>query len=283
MASSDRPTFSPLRERIHQIIFGADTPTGKVFDIVLLIFIIASILVVMMESVEELDQKYHRLFYALEWIFTVFFTIEYILRIYSTTKPWKYITSFYGIIDLLAIIPTYISLFFTGAQTLLVIRALRILRIFRIFKLGKSLREGNVILKSLHASRHKLSVFIVFILLVVLIIGSIMYLIESEQGSGFTSIPRSVYWAIVTLTTVGYGDIAPKTEIGQFLAAIVMILGYAVIAVPTGIVSSEILNASWKEEVGTRSCPHCAAEGHDDDAIYCKMCGEKLNGSDEAA
>ncbi len=289
MSSGKVPGFNPTKEKIHEIIFEADTPLGKAFDVVLMVLIIASVIVVMLESVTEINTDYKSLFIVLEWVFTIFFTIEYGLRIYCVYRPWKYITSFFGIIDLLAIIPSFLSLILPGAQYLLTIRAMRLMRVFRIFKLVKFLREGSVIIKALKASRAKITVFIVFILLMVVIVGSMMYLIEGGvENSGFTSIPRSVYWAIVTLTTVGYGDIAPKTEIGQFLAAIVMILGYAVIAVPTGIVSSEIISVAGNEKdaagnklqvdsTNTQVCRYCTAEGHDDDALYCKICGEKLN------
>ena len=188
----------------------------------------------------------------------------------------KYAKSFYGIIDLVSILPTYLSLLFTGAQTLMVIRALRLFRVFRIFKLAHFLKEGHLIISALKASRAKITVFLVFILLVVMIMGSLMYLIESEANTGFTSIPRSIYWAIVTLTTVGYGDIAPQTAFGQFIAAAIMIMGYVVIAVPTGIVSSELLNQQELQH-NTQACRYCGEEGHDDDAVYCKYCGEQLN------
>ncbi len=287
MASRKVPGFNPIKEKIHEIIFEADTPLGKAFDVVLMVLIIASVIVVMLESVTEINTDYKTLFIILEWVFTIFFSIEYGLRIYCVYRPWKYITSFFGIIDLLAIVPSFLSLILPGAQYLLTIRAMRLLRVFRIFKLVKFLAEGSVIIKALKASRAKITVFIVFILLMVVIVGSVMYLIEGGvENSGFTSIPRSVYWAIVTLTTVGYGDIAPKTEVGQFLAAIVMILGYAVIAVPTGIVSSEIITASGERKPGsnlpvqatnTQVCRFCTAEGHDDDALYCNKCGEILN------
>lgn len=285
MASRKIPGFNPTKEKIHEIIFEADTPLGKAFDIVLMILIIASVIVVMLESVATLNAKYEDFFRALEWIFTVFFSIEYGLRIYCVYRPWKYITSFFGIIDLLAILPAFVNFFFPGAHYLLTIRAMRLLRIFRIFKLVKFLREGSMIIKALRASQAKITVFVVFILLMVVIIGSIMYLVEGGQpNSGFTSIPRSVYWAIVTLTTVGYGDIAPQTELGQFLAAFVMIMGYAVIAVPTGIVTSEIVTGTKQSKdpvknhpTNTQACRYCAEEGHDDDAVYCKYCGERLN------
>ena len=269
-------TLNPTKEKIHEIIFEADTPTGKFFDICLMIMIFASVLVVMLESIGELQVNYQQTFYVLEWLFTIFFTIEYGLRLYCVYNPMKYAKSFYGIIDLVSILPTYLSLLFTGAQTLMVIRALRLFRVFRIFKLAHFLKEGHLIISALKASRAKITVFLVFILLVVMIMGSLMYLIESEANTGFTSIPRSIYWAIVTLTTVGYGDIAPQTAFGQFIAAAIMIMGYVVIAVPTGIVSSELLNQQELQH-NTQACRYCGEEGHDDDAVYCKYCGEQLN------
>ena len=279
MSESRPPNFRTLRNKLHEIIFGADPPAGKGFDILLMVFIIASVLVVMLETVDYIAVRFATLFYVLEWTFTIFFTIEYLLRLYCVYHPLKYALSFYGIIDLLAILPTYISYFFAGTHYLVVIRALRLLRVFRIFKLGKFMREGRVILIALRESQAKITVFLVFIVLMVTIVGSVMYLVEGGEGSNFTSIPRSVYWAIVTLTTVGYGDIAPTTEIGQFLAAVVMIMGYAVIAVPTGIVSSELIRTTTKTTAtpDVRVCHYCASEGHDADAIHCKYCGEKLD------
>ncbi|MCB0630029.1 MAG: ion transporter [Saprospiraceae bacterium] len=266
-----------VREKIHEIIFEADTPMGKLFDVVLLVLIAASVLVVMLESVNYINARYADLFFTLEWIFTIIFTIEYLLRIYSVYRPLKYVLSFFGIIDLLAILPAYLSFFvIAGTHSLMVIRAFRLIRIFRIFKLGHFLSEGNVILDALRASRVKISVFLTFVCLLVVIIGSMMYLIEGGEGSGFSSIPRSIYWAIVTLTTVGYGDITPATEVGQFLSAVVMILGYAIIAVPTGIVSAEMVKGSHSQ-ISTQACRYCGAEGHDHDAVYCRMCGERLN------
>lgn len=271
--------YNPLKEKIHEIIFEADTPVGKFFDIILLVIIAISVLVVMLETVDYINVQFHDLFYVLEWIFTIIFTIEYALRLYCVYRPLKYATSFFGIVDLLAIIPTYLSFFIAGSQTLLVIRGLRLLRVFRILKLGHFLKEGQIITAALKASRIKIEVFLFFIMLMVVIIGSVMYLIEGAGGNEqFSSIPRSIYWAIVTLTTVGYGDITPSTEIGQFLSAVVMILGYAIIAVPTGIVSAEFI--SHQKEItssNTQACRYCGEEGHDDDALYCKYCGEELN------
>lgn len=267
------------KDKLHEIIFEADTFAGKLFDVILLILIAISIIVVMLESVSSIDLQYHDILVTIEWTLTILFTIEYFFRIYSVYKPIKYITSFFGIVDLLAILPSYLSLIFIGTQYLLVIRALRLLRMFRIFKLGNHVNQGKIITKSLKASLPKITVFLYFVILVVIIFGSIIYLIEGKTNENFDNIPRSVYWAIVTLTTVGYGDIAPITPLGQFLASIVMILGYAVIAVPTGIVSAEIVQNSTKKNtvLKTQSCRYCGKEGHDSDADYCKYCGEKIN------
>ncbi len=267
------------KDKLHEIIFEADTYAGKMFDVILLILIALSIVVVMLESVQSFDVHYHDIFVSIEWALTILFTIEYFFRIYSVYRPLKYITSFFGLVDLLAILPSYLSLIFIGTQYLLVIRALRLLRMFRIFKLGNHVNQGNVITKSLKASLPKITVFLYFVVLVVIIFGSIIYLIEGKTNENFDNIPRSVYWAVVTLTTVGYGDIAPATPLGQFLASIVMILGYAVIAVPAGIVSAEIVQNSKSNDksLHTQSCRFCGQEGHDIDADYCKFCGQKLN------
>lgn len=266
----------PFKEKLHEIIFEADTPVGRVFDIVLLVAILASLVVVMLESVDSISQQFHDYFFWAEWFFTVIFTIEYLFRIYIVYRPSKYIFSFFGIIDLLAILPAYLSLFISGSQYLLVIRGLRLIRVFRIFKLGHFLNEGQVITKALRASRAKITIFLTFISLVTVIIGAIMYLVEGGTNSNFSSIPRGIYWAIVTLTTVGYGDITPVTTLGQMLSAVVMILGYAVLAVPTGIVSAEMIREE-KIRTNTQACRFCGHEGHDDDAKYCKFCGETLN------
>lgn len=267
-----------LRDQIHEIIFEADTKWGKRFDVIVMILIAASVFTVMLESVSSIQWQYSRIFYILEWIFTIIFTIEYALRLYSVRYPLRYATSFFGVIDLLAIIPTYLSFFFIGTQSLLVIRALRLLRVFRIFRLGHFMSEGMIIMRAMQASRVKISIFLFFIVIIVTIIGAVMYLVEGHyEGSPFTSIPTSIYWAIVTLTTVGFGDITPSTGLGQFLSAVVMILGYAVIAVPTGIVSSEIIEKSKAAQRNTQSCRYCAREGHDDDATFCKYCGNILN------
>ncbi len=265
--------LSPWRHRLHTIIFEADTRAGKTFDIALIIAIIFSVIIVLLDSVASINAKYGPLLSAMEWFFTILFSIEYILRIIAVSSPRHYIVSFFGIIDLLAVLPTYFSLFFPGSQVLMIVRLLRVLRIFRVLKLAKFLGESAQLMKALKASRRKITIFLFFILTIVSIMGSVMYLIEGAEN-GFTSIPRSIYWAIVTLTTVGYGDISPQTPLGQTIAALIMILGYAIIAVPTGIVTAEM--SKTFQGVNTQACPNCSAEGHDDDAVYCKYCGYKL-------
>ena len=265
---------SSWRARMHEIIFEADTPAGKLFDVVLIVSILLSVIAVMLDSVRVVYQSYGHILYAVEWFFTILFTIEYILRLVSVQRPMLYATSFFGWIDLMAILPTYVSLFIPGAQYLLVIRILRVLRIFRVLKLMAYVGEARVIMQALRASRRKIIVFLLAVLTIVTICGSFVYLIEGEQN-GFTSIPRSIYWAIVTLTTVGYGDISPKTSLGQTMAAFIMILGYSIIAVPTGIVTSEMSSRHY-QKVSTQACPHCSAEAHDFDAVHCKYCGAKL-------
>ncbi len=271
--------FSPLREKLHEIIFEADTPAGKQFDIALLFAIFLSILVVMLETVPELGSKYGMLFTVLEWILTIFFTIEYVLRLYCVYRPMKYALSFFGIVDLLAIIPTYMSLFIPNALGLGTVRALRLLRVFRIFKLANFMTESKVLASALRASWSKISVFLFTVVILVCIFGSIMYVIEGGSNEEFDSIPRSVYWAIVTLTTVGYGDISPDTPLGQFIASIIMIMGYAIIAVPTGIVSAEAIKEAGgvRLNINTQTCRYCADDNHADNAKYCKSCGEELN------
>ena len=262
------------RDILFEIIFEADTPAGKWFDIVLIICILLSVLTVMLDSVGSLREKHGDLLYTVEWFFTILFTVEYIFRLICIGRPIRYAVSFFGVIDALAILPTYMSLLFFGSRYLLVIRVLRVLRIFRVLKLGHHTKEAAVLRKALYASRRKIIVFLFVVLTLVVIIVSLMYVIEKEEN-GFTSIPRSVYWAVVTLTTVGYGDISPKSGTGQFLAAIVMILGYSIIAVPTGIVTVELSRAQT-EKTSSQACPNCSAEGHDRDARYCKFCGTKL-------
>ena len=263
------------RDRIHEIIFGAETPAGKAFDLTLLIVILLSILAVTLESVAGIRAQYGEFLRALEWAITILFTIEYILRLYSVRKPWKYTLSFYGIVDLLSILPTYLSIFFTGTQSLLVIRALRLLRVFRILKLAHFVGEARMLRAALRASVRKITVFLGAVLTIVIIVGAVMYMIEGGDN-GFTSIPQSIYWAIVTMTTVGYGDVAPQTLLGKIVASAVMILGYAIIAVPTGIVSAEMAKAMRRQPVSTQACPERAADGHDWDAKFCKYCSGKL-------
>ena len=265
-----------LRGKLYDIIFEADTPGGKHFDLGLMVIILLSILFVMLESVPTINDKYVHPLHIAEWIITGIFTIEYLLRIWIVKHPIKYIFSFYGIIDLLSILPTYIGLFLPGGQSLMVIRALRLLRVFRILKISRYIHEGQSIARALSASRAKISVFLFAVLMIVTIVGTIMYLIEGE-AHGFTSIPRSIYWAIVTITTVGYGDIAPQTALGQMIASFTMIMGYAIIAVPTGIVTAEFSRAKRRSKLSTQCCPECLEEGHDSDAEFCKFCGTKLN------
>tara|TARA_Y100001960_G_C14623187_1_gene801772 strand:- start:172 stop:966 length:795 start_codon:yes stop_codon:yes gene_type:complete len=263
-----------MREKIYKIIFESDTPMGKGFDLVLIISILISVFVVFIDSVQYYNNLYSKELYIFEWFFTILFTIEYFLRIYCIRRPLMYVKSFFGVIDLLSIIPTYISVFFPVSRYLSVIRILRVLRIFRILKLINYISESNQLINALIASRRKITVFLFFILSMVTIFGSIMYLIEGEQN-GFTSIPQSIYWAIVTITTVGYGDISPKTELGKVLASLAMILGYATIAVPTGIISAEYSNISKK--ISSQVCPGCSNEQHDYDAEFCNKCGTKLD------
>ncbi|CAM1333412.1 ion transporter [Tenacibaculum aestuariivivum] len=262
------------KEKLHEVIYEADTPAGKLFDVVLLIAILVSILLVMLESVESIDNKYHDLLNISEWIITFLFTIEYFARIISIKKPSKYIFSFYGIVDFLSTVPKYLSLFLVGSHSLVALRAFRLLRIFRILKVSRYIGESNQLIKSLNASKAKVGVFLYFVLIICIILGAVMYFVEGAEN-GFTSIPRSIYWSIVTLTTVGYGDIAPQTAIGQFIASITVIIGYAIIAIPTGIVSSEIVKT--KISLNTQACPNCGTEGHEDNAIYCNHCGSKLH------
>jgi voltage-gated potassium channel len=271
------------KTKLHDIIYEADTPAGKLFDVILLIAIIASILLVMLESIKSFDENYHNFLNISEWIITILFSFEYIARVITVKKPFRYIFSFYGIIDLLSTIPKYISLLFGGIHALVALRALRLLRIFRILKLARYLGASNMLVSALKSSRAKISVFLFAVLILCIIFGTLMYLIEGE-ASGFSSIPISVYWCIVTLTTVGFGDIAPVTPLGQLIAAIIMILGYGIIAVPTGIVSAEYtaqnksLTPQKKDKIhlNTQSCSNCSAENHKDSAQFCYNCGHNL-------
>jgi voltage-gated potassium channel len=269
----DKPE-SAWRGKLHEVIFEAETPAGKAFDIVLILSITLSISTVFLDSVREVHLQYGERLYTVEWFFTILFTLEYIFRLMSVKKPWKYVTSFFGIVDLISIVPTYISLLVPGSQYLMTIRVLRLLRVFRVLKLTEYLLEMRMITLALQASTKKIGVFLFTVLTLVVIIGSMMYMIEGE-ANGFSDIPNSIYWAIVTLTTVGYGDISPQTPVGKILASMVMFLGYGIIAVPTGIVTVEISQVARKA-VNTNVCPSCSLEGHDPDAKYCKYCGEKL-------
>jgi len=282
--TADKTKIQTLRQKLYIIIYGTNTPAGKLFDVALLFFIILSIAAVMFETVSDVDIRYHQELVILEWIFTILFTLEYILRIISTDKPWKYIFSFYGIIDLLAILPMYLSFFISGSNILASIRALRLLRLFRVMKLMQFVGEATRLKNALRESRNKIIVFLYSVLVISMIVGTIMYIIEGPEA-GFTSIPRSIYWTIVTLTTVGYGDIVPVTALGQFLSMIVMIIGYGIIAVPTGIVSAEFTLQQKKQRKGKSKkgkksngiiCPLCNYEGHKKTADYCFNCGEKL-------
>jgi len=265
------------RERLREIIFEADTPTGRAFDVALLWLIVASVVAVMLESVVGIRHSYGSALRALEWVFTALFTVEYAVRLYCSPFPARYARSFFGVVDLLAIAPAYLSVVLPGSQSLLVIRALRLLRIFRVLKLAHFLGEANILADALRASRRKVAVFLGTVLILVTILGSVMYLVEGADA-GFTSIPRSIYWAIVTMTTVGYGDITPQTVAGQTLAAFVMILGYAILAVPTGIVTAEIVETMRHApaQITTRVCPHCLEEGHRPAARFCFECGGAL-------
>ena len=268
-----------LRERVRIIIHEADTPAGKAFDVMLIIAIIISVGVVMLLTVPGME-RWHNTLLSVEWGFTIVFTIEYALRLWSVDSPAKYARSFFGVIDVIAILPTYISAIFPGANYLLVVRALRVLRIFRILKLIEYVRGARTIMRALRASFAKITVFLLAIVILATIIGAVMYLVEGQHGTKFESIPKSIYWAIVTLTTVGYGDITPATALGQFLAAIVMIMGYSIIAVPTGIVTAEMTRVDGPHAPNTRACPNCGVEGHRTDAVHCHACGETLHAGD---
>ena len=268
-----------FRKKTHEIIFEADTFLGKLFDIVLLILILLSVGAVMLESVEYYHTKYHHVLLPFEWTITGIFSLEYILRIISVKKPLKYIFSFYGLIDLVSIIPSYLGIFLFSESiaSIQTVRTIRLLRVFRILKLIRYVKEVNALKQALIASRQRIVVFLLAVLAIATIMGTIIYMIEDPKD-GFTSIPRSIYWAIVTLTTVGYGDISPQTGLGQFFASIIMILGYAIIAVPTGMISVEL---AFANKMNTQSCPSCSLEGHENNAKFCKHCGTELNPEDE--
>lgn len=269
--------MNKTRQKIHDIIYEADTPAGKVFDISLIIVIIISVLLVALETVGWINQQYYDILNITEWVITILFTIEYILRIVSVHHPSKYIFSFYGIIDFLAMIPKYISLFVVGAhlETMMAIRALRILRIFRVLHISRYIGESNFLVRSLLVSRAKIIIFLLFVLIMCILFGTLMYLVEGPEA-GFNNIPESIYWCISTISTVGYGDIVPLTGMGKFLASMLMILGYGIIAVPTGIISAEMAQRRKNVDVNTTVCAECMNDKHKDNAIYCHECGSHL-------
>ena len=268
--------LSQLRQRIHIIIYGTDTAAGRLFDLILLGLILLSVFLVMLETVKGFDLKYHKYLLVLEWIITVFFTIEYLLRITTTNKPRNYIFSFFGIIDLIAILPMYLSFFVLGTRVFSIIRSLRLLRLFKILNHPKFTGQSIHLVKALNASRGKITVFLYFVLISTIIIGSLMYVVEGEEN-GFTSIPTSIYWTIVTLTTVGYGDISPGTPLGQFIASLVMILGYGIIAVPTGIVTAEFAKSNVNNtEIEKSKCKNCEVKNHLLNSKFCHHCGSAL-------
>ncbi len=269
-----RPGRRPWQQRVYAVLFASDTPVGKAFDVVLLLLIAASTAGVMLESVEPIGAAHKQLFLWFEWTVTVLFAAEYILRVLCLRRPRGFVFSVLGVVDLLSFLPTLMVTFFSGRAYFVVIRAVRLLRVFRIFKLGRYLSEGNVIVEALIAGRRKILVFLFGVGTMVIVIGTLMYIIEGAEN-GFTSIPRGIYWAVVTLTTVGYGDIAPQTVVGQTLAASVMVLGYSIIAVPTGIVTVEISRAGASAPP-RRTCAACALARHDVDASFCNRCGSRL-------
>ncbi|NEV93118.1 ion transporter [Psychroflexus sp. YR1-1] len=266
------------KEKVHEVIYEADTTTGKAFDVVLIVVILASLTLVVLDSVESISLKYHNLFVTLEWIITIFFTIEYILRIISIKQPKNYIFSFYGIVDFLSTIPLYISLIFAGSGALLSLRALRLLRVFRVFKLARYTGAGSVVSVALKRSMPKILIFLYSVIIVSFVSGTIMYLVEGPEN-GYTSIPIGIYWTIVTLTTVGFGDIHPVTPLGQFIATLIMLLGYGIIAVPTGIVTAEMTKENFSRN--TQVCYNCGESQHKDNAEFCHKCGYPLNKSKE--
>ncbi len=274
LPESEQAAAVAWRAHLHEVIFEADTPAGKAFDVALLVAILVSVTAVCLESMEAVRARFGIALRTAEWVLTCLFTIEYVLRLIAVQRPLRYARSFFGLVDLLAVIPTYLSIVVSGAQSLLVIRALRLLRVFRVLKLSHLLSEARELNAALRASRGKIIVFLAAVMIIVTILGAAMYVIEGESG-GFDSIPRSIYWAVVTLTTVGFGDITPQTPLGQALSVVVMVLGYAIIAVPTGIVSTEIARTQARH-ISTRACPECGADGHDADAQFCKHCGARL-------
>ena len=277
MASQEKENNnSTWKEKLFSVIFEAETRAGKNFDICLLILILISIILVMIESVPSLLKEYDSYLYKAEWVITILFTTEYVLRIIVVKKPWKYMTSFYGVIDLLSILPTYLSIFIPQSQFLILIRALRLMRVFRIFKLTRFVRESMTIVLALKASARRIFVFLVFVVLLSIFLGALIYVVESPKNESFSSIPQSVYWAIVTITTVGYGDISPITPAGKLIASLIMLLGYAIIAVPTGIVTVELTKSARTDQAEAKACSSCGHSGHDPDAKFCKYCGHSV-------
>ena len=274
-----QPPTDPVKRAIFDVIFGYETRAGKLFDLLLIVLILASVTAVMLDSVERFHNSNGQFLYTLEWLFTIVFTIEYTLRIFSTPDRRGYIFSFYGLIDLFSILPTYIAFLIPSAQYLIVIRIMRVLRIFRILKLFRYMGEANLLYSALLQARRKILVFLFSVLTLIVIFGALMFIIEGPEN-GFENIPRSIYWAIVTITTVGYGDISPHTPVGQFVAALAMICGYAIIAVPTGIIGAELMQEFQRRNTATaqdkRECTNCKARGHELDARFCKYCGHTI-------
>lgn len=270
-----RQKSDSTQQKLHEIIFESETPAGQFFDVALIVSIILSIAVVMLESVAGIRKDYATILFYADWFFTVGFTVEYALRIYSSSRRLAYVASFYGVIDLLSFVPGYINLLVPGSRYLVAIRALRVLRVFRVLKLTQYLKEAEILFAAFKASRRKIAVFIFSVMTLVVFIGAVIYIIEGEEN-GFTSIPLSIYWAVVTLTTVGYGDISPQTSLGQAFSVLIMLLGYGIIAIPTGVFTVEMVNEAGKAS-SNRVCQNCYKEGHDSDAIYCKACGHALS------
>ena len=264
-----------VKEKIRSIIFEASTPAGRAFDVFLIIVILLSVLVVLLDSVTSIHSEYGQVLLVIEWSFTLLFTVEYLLRLWTIQNTWLYARSFYGVVDLLGSLPTYLSIWFADAHYFLVVRVLRVLRIFRVFRMVRYVGEAELIAQALTASRRKITVFVCSVLALVVVFGSLMYLVEGGTNTEFSSIPQSIYWAVTTMTTVGYGDVAPDTPLGRGLAAVIMIMGYGIIAVPTGIVTLE-LNEAHRKRANTRTCPECSAEGHSYEASFCWRCGSAL-------
>ncbi len=272
--STESTSNETMKETVYRVIFGTDTPAGRRFDVFLIIAIVISVIAVSLDSVERFNQRYDFHLFVVEWFFTLLFTAEYVVRLWCSPKPKVYARSFYGVVDLLSILPGYLSLFFPAASLLLVIRLLRVLRIFRVLKLFQYMSETNVLMRSLAMARRKILIFMFSVSVLVVIFGSLMYIIEGP-AYGFTSIPKSVYWAVVTITTVGYGDITPHTVFGQIIASFAMLIGYAILAVPTGIISAELI-AEIQKEKSNKFCATCNRSGHDNNAKHCKFCGVEL-------